>query len=69
MIAIHRRLKAEGLATKMILQIHDELLFDVPEHEIDSAKTLVREEMERAGDLAVPLVVDIAHGHSWADVH
>jgi DNA polymerase-1 len=69
MIAIHRRLPAEGLRRAMILQVHDELLFEVPEDAIDRATRLVREEMEAAGDLAVPLVVDVASGRSWADVH
>ena len=69
MIAIFRRLRLEGLGTRMILQIHDELLFEVPEAELDVAKRIATEEMERAAALCVPLKVDIGIGTSWADAH
>ncbi|MDE2484409.1 MAG: DNA polymerase I, partial [candidate division NC10 bacterium] len=69
MIAIFRRLRSERLETKMILQIHDELLFEVPEAELDVAKRVATEEMERAAALCVPLKVDIGIGVNWAEAH
>jgi len=69
MIAIFRRLRAEGLNTKMILQIHDELLFEVPKAELEDAKRVATEEMERAASLRVPLKVDIGIGTNWAEAH
>lgn len=69
MIAIFRRLRAERLHTRMILQIHDELLFEVPEAELDVARRVVAEEMEQAASLCVPLKVDIGIGVSWAEAH
>jgi DNA polymerase I len=69
MIAIFRRLRSEQLGTRMILQIHDELLFEVPEAELDVAKRVATEEMERAAALCVPLKVDLGIGVSWAEAH
>src|SRR5574337_660173 len=69
MIAIFRRLKSERLGTRMMLQIHDELLFEVPEAELDVARRIATEEMERAAVLRVPLKVDIGIGLSWAEAH
>jgi DNA polymerase-1 len=69
MINISGRLKRESLETRMILQVHDELLFELPEHELDSIKDLVREEMEGAVSLAVPVKVEIGHGKNWAEAH
>jgi DNA polymerase-1 len=69
MIAIFRRLRSERLGTRMILQIHDELLFEVPEAELEIAKRVATEEMERAATLCVPLKVDLGIGTSWAEAH
>jgi DNA polymerase-1 len=69
MIAIFRRLRLEGLGTRMILQIHDELLFEVPDAELDAAKRVATEEMERAATLRVPLKVDLGIGKSMAAAH
>ena len=69
MIHIARRLKAEGRRSRMLLQIHDELIFEVPENEIETIKRLVREEMEGAMSLAVPLKVDIGIGANWSEAH
>lgn len=55
-----------GMETRMILQIHDELLFEAPDGEVDAVEALVRDRMERCFPLAVPLVVDIGRGGSWA---
>ena len=68
MIAIHRRLRRESLAAKMLLQIHDELIFEVPPDELDAVAKLVAEEMAAAQRLAVPLKVDVKIGHNWAEV-
>ncbi len=69
MIRIHDALAAKKLATKMVLQIHDELLFEVPEQEIETVQKLVRHEMESAMKLSVPLKVDMGWGKNWAEAH
>jgi DNA polymerase-1 len=69
MVHIHRRLAHEGLNAKMVLQVHDELVFDVPETELKVVESLVREEMEGAARLTVPLVVDIGIGGNWSEAH
>jgi DNA polymerase-1 len=68
MIAIDRRLATEKLNAKMILQVHDELLFEVPIGERAVVETLVREEMENVHRLAVPLVVEVCAGPNWRDL-
>ena len=67
MIRIHRRLAAERLSTRMLLQVHDELVFEVPGPELDALTALVRGEMEGAAELAVPLVVEVGVGDNWLD--
>ena len=67
MVRVHKRLKEEGLLSKLILQVHDELILEVPENEIPKAEKVLREEMENAAQLSVPLVVEMAHGKSWYD--
>ena len=69
MIAVHQAVKKQGLKAKMILQVHDELVFDAPENEIETLTSLVREHMEGAAQLDVPLVVDVSHGKNWAEAH
>ncbi len=69
MIGVFRRLKTEGLRSRMILQIHDELLFEVPESELPAARALATQEMERAATLRVSLKVEIGVGASWAEAH
>jgi DNA polymerase I len=68
MIRIDRELRERNLASKMLLQVHDELVFEVPEDEIDSMKTLVREHMEHVHELKVPLQVDVGVGPNWRDL-
>jgi DNA polymerase-1 len=68
MIRIDRRLKEEKLQTKMTLQVHDELLFDVPKKEVGQIKELVRHEMETVIELKVPIVVDCGAGPNWRDL-
>jgi DNA polymerase-1 len=65
MVSIHRRLRAEGRAARLVLQVHDELLFEVPDVELSSIKDLVREEMCGAYALEPPLAVDIGVGDDW----
>lgn len=67
MVAIHRRLQHEGLAARMLLQIHDELVFEVPADEVERLARLVGEEMTRVGPLSVPLKVDLQVGSNWAE--
>jgi DNA polymerase-1 len=69
MINIARRLKEEGLKTLMILQVHDELVFETPVDEVDRVKALVKEEMEGAIKLDVPIRVDVGVGKSWGEAH
>ncbi len=68
MIRIDRRLREEKLQAKMTLQVHDELLFDVPEREVDQVKKLVQHEMETVIELKVPIVVDCGAGPNWRDM-
>ncbi|MEE9612340.1 MAG: DNA polymerase I [Desulfatiglandales bacterium] len=69
MINIHARLKKDNFKTKMLLQVHDELVFEVPEDEVDVISSIVREEMEGVYDLDVPLKVDINRGRNWDEAH
>ena len=69
MVRIHERLQAEKLQAKMVLQVHDELVFDVPVAEQATVEKLVRQEMEHAVDLDVPLLVDMGGGRNWREAH
>jgi DNA polymerase-1 len=69
MINIHNRLKIEGFRTNMLLQVHDELVFEVPENELEKAMILIRDEMEGVYPLNVPLKVDMAKGRNWEETH
>ncbi len=69
MVRVSKALQARNLSTKMLLQIHDELLFEVPENEIDEIQELIALEMEAALDLSVPLKVEFGRGNNWADAH
>ena len=68
MIRIDEDIRKRGLKSRMTLQVHDELVFEVPENEVDVMKPLVRERMENAHTLAVPLVVEIGVGKNWRDM-
>ena len=68
MIRIDEEIRKRGLKSRMTLQVHDELVFEVPEHEVDAMKSLVREHMEQAHPLAVPLLVEIGVGLNWRDL-
>ena len=70
MLRIARRLRADGLAAEMVLQIHDELLFEVAPADLAALSSIVRHEMEQVWPaLRVPLVVDLGHGSSWEEAH
>ena len=69
MVKVDRAFKAAGLRAKMILQIHDELLFDTPRDEVERVKEIVKREMEGALDLGVPLDVSVGVGDNWLVAH
>jgi DNA polymerase-1 len=67
MVAIHRALPAAGLEARLLLQVHDELVVEAPAAEAERAGALVREHMEGAAELSVPLVVEVGIGENWVD--
>jgi DNA polymerase I len=69
MIDIHREIAKNQLTGKMILQVHDELVFDVPENELEQFKTIVKNKMESALELKVPLIVEMGVGGNWLQAH
>ena len=69
MVTIHRRLKEEGLKAQMIMQVHDELNFNVPENEIDKVREIVISEMQNVVHLTVPLIADCGIGSNWLQAH
>ncbi len=69
MINIHNELVKDNWKSKMLLQVHDELVFDVPKTELKELKVMVKNEMENAFKLKVPLTVDIGEGEHWLDAH
>ena len=64
-LRLSRRLKTEGYRTCMLLQVHDELIFEVPKTELDAISTLVQTEMQNALPLDVPVVVETGYGANW----
>jgi DNA polymerase-1 len=69
MVRIFNRFEAEGLKSKMILQVHDELNFNVYKNEAESVKKIVLEEMENVLNLQVPLIADCGEGSNWLEAH
>ena len=69
MIAVDRRLREEGLKARMVLQIHDELLLEVPGDEIERVKNILVSEMENVVELSVPLTVECNYGNTWLEAH
>ena len=69
MINVNRRMEAEGMKSRMVLQIHDELMFDAVAEEVDILERIVREEMENVTQLSVPLTVECNHGNNWLEAH
>lgn len=68
MIRTHRKLSEDGFQAKLILQVHDELIFEAPAREVPALAAMARTEMEQAVALAVPLVVDVKAGRNWAEM-
>ena len=69
MVRVYERLEKEGLEAKLLLQVHDELIVECPETEAERVSLLLKEEMEHAAQLSVPLTADVHTGHSWAEAH
>ena len=69
MINVDARLKASGLQSKMVLQVHDELVFDALASEAEALKKIVSEEMGNVIELSVPLTVDCNYGKNWLEAH
>jgi DNA polymerase-1 len=69
MINVHNRIKKEKLKSVMVLQVHDELVFDVISSELDIMLKLVKEEMENVYKLSIPLIVDCSYGKNWLEAH
>jgi DNA polymerase-1 len=68
MIRIDALLRERKLKSRMTLQVHDELVFEVPEKEVETMQSLVREQMEKVHELAVPLLVEMEAGPNWRDL-
>ena len=69
MINVDRRIRKEGLKSRMVLQIHDELVFDAVADEVSILEGIVKEEMENVTGLSVPLTVECNHGNNWLEAH
>jgi DNA polymerase-1 len=69
MINVDRALKEQGLPAKLLLTVHDELVLEVKEQNVDEVSELVSKQMQEAMDLAVPLVVDAGTGSNWGEAH
>ena len=69
MVSIHRRLKEEGLKAQMIMQVHDELNFNVPVNEVDRVREIVVSEMQNAVHLSIPLIAECGVGENWLEAH
>ena len=69
MINVDKRIEEEHLQSRMVLQIHDELMFDAIPEEVERLEKIVREEMENVIELSVPLTVECNHGNNWLEAH
>jgi len=69
MLVVDEELRQQKLRTVMLLQVHDELLFEAPDAEVDTVKELARRCMSSVATLKVPLKVDVGAGKTWADAH
>jgi len=69
MIRVDKRIQDECCRSRLIMQVHDELVFEVPEEELVRMELLVEEEMSRAAEMRVPLKVDISYGANWSEAH
>jgi DNA polymerase-1 len=69
MVNIHRKIKEQKRRSRLIMQIHDELVFEVPEDEVGEMEAMIRHEMEHVCPLSVPLKVSVGKGRNWAEAH
>jgi len=69
MVGVDRSLRAENLKSRLVLQVHDELLVEAEEDEIDQVQEILRREMEGAADMKVRLEIDMHSGDSWYEAH
>ena len=67
MLRVDRALKSEGLDAKIVMQVHDELVIEVRDDQIEECRKLVKREMESAAELSVPLTVDVTVGKNWLE--
>jgi DNA polymerase-1 len=69
MINIHKEFKDRKLDSRMTMQVHDELVFDVPKHELDIVKPIIMDKMKNAIKTTVPIIVEIGEGVNWLEAH
>jgi DNA polymerase-1 len=69
MVEIYRRFKQEGIASKMIMQVHDEVVIDTLVSELDRVKHIVKEAMESVAQLSIPLIAEVNSASNWLDAH
>ena len=69
MVHVDERMRREGLQGRLLLQVHDELIVECPAEETDAVSRILKEEMENAAALSVPLTVEVNSGHSWGEAH
>jgi DNA polymerase-1 len=69
MVEIYRRFKQEGIASKMIMQVHDEVVIDTLVSELDRVKHIVKEAMESVAQLSIPLIAEVNSADNWLDAH
>ena len=69
MINVDKRIREEGLKSRMVLQIHDELVFDAVKEELETLRKIVVEEMENVIELSIPLTVECNYGTNWLEAH
>jgi DNA polymerase-1 len=67
MLRVNRALKREGLDARIVMQVHDELVIEVRDDQIEKCRSLLKAEMESAAELSVPLTVDVTVGKNWLD--
>ena len=69
MIGVDGRLSREGLKSRIVLQVHDELVLETTENEVEEVERIVKEEMENVITLSIPLTVECNHGNNWLEAH
>ena len=68
MVQVQKRLEDDGMRSRMLLQVHDELIFEAPKEETETLGAMLREVMPSALDLSVPIKIDLKTGYNWADM-